>query len=186
MCKWRTIKATTAGQGGTPHSFAPISSLNSASSLLYCKWKCYFEVEGCVVLSRSAAVALRNGDRKPITRVANEWPVLENSNLPHSFTFSFEYSNIYSNLGHPRPMPRHWRSSSLHARKGKYCSGNSFCNFSFQGLQMIQFECPKVIHSLVSLNFGVYCGVPFSLHTGKWKCCMWSVKKWKFILQFHV
>ena len=36
---------------------------------------------------------------------------------------------------------------------------------------------------MVSFTFGVHCGVPFSLHAGKGKCCMWLLIKWKFILQ---
>ena len=44
-------------------------------------------------------------------------------------------------------------------------------------LQMAQFECPRVIYPLVSLTFGVHCGVPFSLDAGKGKCCMWLVYK---------
>ena len=44
-------------------------------------------------------------------------------------------------------------------------------------LQMIQFECPRIIHPFVSSTFGVHCGVPFSLYAGKEKCCMWLVKK---------
>ena len=42
---------------------------------------------------------------------------------------------------------------------------------------MVQLECPKVTHPLVSLTFGVHCGVPFPLHAGKGKCCMWLVNK---------
>ena len=44
-------------------------------------------------------------------------------------------------------------------------------------LQMVQLECPRVIHPLVSLTFGVHCGVPFPLDAGKGKCCMWLLKK---------
>ena len=54
---------------------------------------------------------------------------------------------------------------------------NSFCKNRFCGLQMVQLECPRVIYPLVLFTFGVYCGVPFSLHAGKGKCCMWPVKK---------
>ena len=42
---------------------------------------------------------------------------------------------------------------------------------------MVQFECPRVIHPLVSLTFGVHCGMPFSLYAVKGKCCMWPVNK---------
>ena len=41
---------------------------------------------------------------------------------------------------------------------------------------MVQFECPMVIHPLVSFTFGVHCGVPFSLDKGKGKCCMWPAR----------
>ena len=46
---------------------------------------------------------------------------------------------------------------------------------------MDQFECPKVIHLMVSFTFGVHCVVPFSLHAGKGKCSMWLVIKGKCI-----
>ena len=49
---------------------------------------------------------------------------------------------------------------------------NRFC-----GLQMVQFECVRVIHPLVSFSFRVSCGVPFSQHAGKGKCCIWLVNK---------
>ena len=49
-------------------------------------------------------------------------------------------------------------------------------------VKMAQFECPGVIHPLYSLTFGAL----FTLHTGKGKCCMWSVKKWKFNHQFGI
>ena len=42
---------------------------------------------------------------------------------------------------------------------------------------MVLFECPRVKYHLVSFIFGVHCRVPFSLHAGKWKCCMWLVNK---------
>ena len=42
---------------------------------------------------------------------------------------------------------------------------------------MVQFEYLRVIHPLVSLNFGVHWGVSLSLHAGKGKCCMWAVNK---------
>ena len=44
-------------------------------------------------------------------------------------------------------------------------------------LQTIQFECPRVVHYLMSLTFEGNCGVPFSLHAGKWECCMWPIEK---------
>ena len=45
---------------------------------------------------------------------------------------------------------------------------------------MLRFECARVIHPLVSFTFEVNFGVPFSLHAGKRKCCIWLLKKWKF------
>ena len=42
---------------------------------------------------------------------------------------------------------------------------------------MVQFECPRVIHPLVSFTFGVYCGVSISQYAGKGKCCIWPVNK---------
>ena len=41
---------------------------------------------------------------------------------------------------------------------------------------MVKFEFPRVIHPLVSFNFGVNTGLPFSLDAGKGKCCMWPAK----------
>ena len=32
---------------------------------------------------------------------------------------------------------------------------------------------------LVPITYGVHSGVPFSMHAGKGKCCMWSIKKVK-------
>ena len=40
---------------------------------------------------------------------------------------------------------------------------------------MVQFECPSVIHPLLSFTFGVRCGMSFSLDAGKGKRCM---RKW--------
>ena len=75
-------------------------------------------------------------------------------------------------------------SLSLHARKGKCCmwlvnkvDTYSACKNRFCRLQMVQFECPKVMHPLMSSPFGVHCGVPFSLHIGKGKSCIRPVKK---------
>ena len=48
---------------------------------------------------------------------------------------------------------------------------------------MVQFECPRVIHSLVSLIFGVHSVVSILLYAEKGKCCMWPVNKVEFILQ---
>ena len=54
-------------------------------------------------------------------------------------------------------------------------SGNSFCKNSFCGLQMVQFECPRVIHPLLLVTSEVHYGVPFFLDAGKGKSCMWLV-----------
>ena len=51
---------------------------------------------------------------------------------------------------------------------------------------MIQFEGPRVMHSLVPFPFEVCCGVPFSLHAGKGKCCMWVWTNRKSTLQKKV
>ena len=42
---------------------------------------------------------------------------------------------------------------------------------------MGQFECPRVTHPLVPFTFGVHSELPFSLHAGKGKSCMWPFKK---------
>ena len=42
---------------------------------------------------------------------------------------------------------------------------------------MIQFECPRVVHSLVSFTFGFQCRTSLSLYAGKGKYCMWPVNK---------
>ena len=52
-----------------------------------------------------------------------------------------------------------------------------FAKVGFVDMQMVQYECPRVIHPLVSFTFEVRFGVPFSLDAGKWNCCMWLVKK---------
>ena len=43
--------------------------------------------------------------------------------------------------------------------------------------KMVQFECRRSIRVLVSLNFGVHCGVSISMHARKWECCMWLLNK---------
>ena len=67
--------------------------------------------------------------------------------------------------------------SNLNA-PGSYtpCS-NLLCKIRFRWLLMVQFECPRVIHPLLSSTIGVCCTVPLSLHAGKGKCCMWPIKK---------
>ena len=42
---------------------------------------------------------------------------------------------------------------------------------------MIQIEYPRDIHTWLSFSFGVHYVVPFSLHAGKGRCCMWAVNK---------
>ena len=39
---------------------------------------------------------------------------------------------------------------------------------------MVQFECHRDTHPLLSFNFGVHCGLSFFLDAGKWKCCIWT------------
>ena len=51
------------------------------------------------------------------------------------------------------------------------------CKNGFRVLQMVQFECPRVIYPLVSFTFGSTLRCPFPLHAGKGKCCMWPVNK---------
>ena len=55
--------------------------------------------------------------------------------------------------------------------------GNLFFKNVLCGLQMVRFKIPRVMHPLQSFTFGVHCGVPFPLHAGKGKCCMWLVYK---------
>ena len=47
----------------------------------------------------------------------------------------------------------------------------------FDVLHIAPLECPRVRNPLVSFNFGAHYGLPFFLHGGKGKCCMWLVKK---------
>ena len=47
---------------------------------------------------------------------------------------------------------------------------------------MVQLECLKVIHPLLSFTCGVQCRKPFYLNAGKEKCCMCSVNKLKIYL----
>ena len=49
---------------------------------------------------------------------------------------------------------------------------NRFC-----GLQMIQFECPRVNHPLVLFTFGMHSGESISQYAGNGKCCIWPVNK---------
>ena len=42
---------------------------------------------------------------------------------------------------------------------------------------MVQFECLRLIYTMVSINFGVHFRVSLSLHAGKGKNCMWLVNK---------
>ena len=42
---------------------------------------------------------------------------------------------------------------------------------------MVQLECPRVMHPLVSFTIVDYCKVSFSLHAGKGKWCILLAKK---------
>ena len=42
---------------------------------------------------------------------------------------------------------------------------------------MVQFECPRVIYSLVLFTFGVIFWLSISQYAGKGKCCMWMVNE---------
>ena len=55
---------------------------------------------------------------------------------------------------------------------GKLNVENRFC-----GLQMVQFESPRVTQPFVSFTFGSTVGCPFILHAGTGKYCMWPPKK---------
>ena len=45
------------------------------------------------------------------------------------------------------------------------------------GSLVIQLECHRDINPSVTFTSGDHCGVPFSMHTGKGKCCMWLFNK---------
>ena len=47
-------------------------------------------------------------------------------------------------------------------------SGNLLLKNRFRGLQMVRFECTRVIHLLLSFTLGIHYGVLFALHGGKW------------------
>ena len=55
--------------------------------------------------------------------------------------------------------------------------GNVLCKNRFCGLQMVQFECFRVVYSLVSFTFGVHCEMPFSQYAGKGKFRMCLVNE---------
>ena len=59
--------------------------------------------------------------------------------------------------------PFHWMQEKGNAACGLKKSVNLFFKKRFHGLQMVQFECPRVIHPLVSFSSKVICGLPFSL-----------------------
>ena len=100
-----------------------------------------------------------------------------NLNAPWSYT-PWSHSLLWSTEGCPFPcMQEKGNAASSLWKSGNLLLGNRFC-----GLQMVQLECPKVIHPLVSFTFIVNWGVPFSIHAGKGKCCIWILKKGKFTL----
>ena len=41
---------------------------------------------------------------------------------------------------------------------------------------MIQLQCPRALHPLVSFTVGGLFGAPISQHARKDKCCIWSLK----------
>ena len=105
----------------------------------------------------------------------------------------FKWSNLnilgsYASCCHPLFVP--WQSylqwalfmqEKGNAASDYWKSGNLSVENRFCGLKMFQFKCMKLIHPLMSLNFGVHLGVSFSLHAGKGKCCTWHLKKLKYI-----
>ena len=48
---------------------------------------------------------------------------------------------------------------------------------------MIKFECPRVIHPLLSFTFGYIVGFPFHWMREKGNAACGLLIKWKFILQ---
>ena len=73
------------------------------------------------------------------------------------------------------------RSQPVHAGKGLLhvaCewSGNLFCKNGFLGLQMVQFECPRVLHPLPPFTFGVHYGLSFFLHAVEGDTPQWTPK----------
>ena len=126
-----------------------------------------------------------------VTKSLEKWcqwrPIIEIIELIEIIKILRDYLNVpglYTPLFHPflssivgRPLDTH-AVSGLHVGKGKRDilhvhnnkSGNLFCKNIFCGLQVVQFECPRVIHPLLSFNFGVHCVVPFPVHAVKGKC----------------
>ena len=49
-------------------------------------------------------------------------------------------------------------------------------------LEKVHFECSRVIHLIVSITFGVYCGDSLSLHAGKREMLHVACKK----LEIHL
>ena len=82
-------------------------------------------------------------------------------------------------------------AARVHAGKGNdasgfWKSGKLIKEKKFCGLEMIPFKFARVMHFTPwSLN-RVNCGVPFSFHAGKGKCCNWLLKKRKFICGKYV
>ena len=89
-----------------------------------------------------------------------------------SFTLGIHYGE---------PFPSMLENGMMHAACDR--SGNVFCKNRFCGVQMVQFECTKVIHSLLTLALGIHYGVLFTLRAGNWNSVFSLLKKWKFILQ---
>ena len=104
-----------------------------------------------------------------------------NSNSPGSYT-PWCHSLLESTEG----CPFLWMQEKRKAACGLLIKWKSIMQNGFLGLQKIQFECPRVIHTLVPFSFGVHWGVPFSLDAGKGKCCMWPVNKVKINLEIWV
>ena len=111
---------------------------------------------------------------RPHRRSPRTWPKL------HGHLLKFLVCNVIHdyqsrNQRHDSSLTLECRDASIHHCWGFKVTNRSICKF--RGLQMVQFECTRVIHPLVSFTFGVHCGVPFSLNAGKGKCCMRLVDK---------
>ena len=76
--------------------------------------------------------------------------------------------------------------------KGKWCMWlvNNMEIYFFKnmihGLQMVQFECHRVTHPLVTVSFGFNCVAFRSLHVGKGNAACGSLTKWIFIFQKRI
>ena len=132
--------------------------------------------------------------------VDSKWSNLNATGGPGSYTpwcyllFLFTWCLLRNGngTGRARPMPsessdagggpRSWtecmqEKDSLHVACEE--SGNSFFKNRVGGLQMVQFECPRVRHplALVYFTFSVHYGLPFSLHAKKGKCVLLTNRK---------